>query len=126
MATLPDRRGRAARLRAAVRRASAVLARIARVPRVQGLDVAAFSALARGGCSFVITDLVAQWPLFRTDRATLRERYGEVPVVARKGDYVTHAFSGQREKVGLSLRRFIDLPPDVLPTANDLPPYVGN
>jgi hypothetical protein len=53
----------------------------------------------------------------------LRERFGEVPVRARVGDYVATAFAPDRAMRDMSLRDYLDL--SAAP-ADDLPPYVGN
>ena len=117
----------AARLRDAIKRAAQRVGPITSVPRVRGLDAVGFRALARGGCPFVVTDLVGRWPLARLDREALGERFGDIRVTVRKGDYVTHAFSGERESVRLSLRDFLGLPPhDAVAAPGQLPPYIGN
>ncbi len=117
---------RVERVGRAVREAARQLGPVGVVPRVQSLDAAAFRALARGGCPFIVTDLVARWPISRLDRTALRERFGELQVVARRGDYVRHAFSSRRQDVPMTLRAFVDLPPHRAEDPGDLPAYVGN
>jgi hypothetical protein len=110
-------------MRAAIRDAARALPAITAVPRVGRLDAAAFRARAAEGLPFLVTGVVKRWPLCALNAQDLRERFGEVPVRARVGDYVATAFAPDRAMQDMSLRAYLDLsenPP------SGLPPYVGN
>jgi hypothetical protein len=110
-------------MREAIRRAASELPAISTVPRHGALDAAAFRALARQGLPFLMTGLVDRWPLCALTPHTLRERFGDVPVRARVGDYVNTAFAPDRAMQDMSMRAYLDTSAAGTP---DLPPYVGN
>jgi len=100
---------------------------VSSVPRLGRLDSAAFRARAAEGLPFLVTGVVGRWPLCRLTPQELRERFGEVPVRARVGDYVATAFAPDRAMRDMSLRAYLDLSLDPGRTpSDDLPPYVGN
>jgi hypothetical protein len=110
-------------MREAIRAASRALPVIREAPRVGRLDNAGFRARAAEGLPFLIAGAVKRWPLCALSPDTLRERFGDVPVRARVGDYVATAFAPDRAMRDMSLRDYLDLgaAPD-----GELPPYVGN
>lgn len=110
-------------MRVAIRRASRDLPAISAVPRIRVPDAAAFRQRAAEGLPFVITGLVGKWPLCALTPQTLRDRFGEVHVRARVGDYINTAFAPDRAMQDMSLLAYLEL------VANDtqgLPPYLGN
>ena len=110
-------------MREAICEASRALPAITAVPRIGRLDGAAFRARAAEGLPFLMAGVVKRWPLCALTPQDLRERFGEVPVRARVGDYVATAFAPDRAMQDMSLRTYLDISeaPD-----SDLPPYVGN
>jgi len=110
-------------MREAIREASRALPVMTDVPRVGRLDNAGFRARAAEGLPFLIAGAVKRWPLCALTPDALRERFGDVPVRARVGDYVATAFAPDRAMRDMSLRDYLDLSaaPD-----SELPPYVGN
>lgn len=110
-------------MRAAIRQASRALPVITEVARVGVLDAAAFRLRAAAGLPFVITGMVGKWPLSALTPQTLRERYGELPVRARVGDYINTAFAPDRAMQDMSLLAYLELVAD---GTQALPPYVGN
>jgi hypothetical protein len=110
-------------MREAIREASRALPAITEVPRVGRFDGAAFRARAAAGLPFLMAGVVKRWPLCALTPQELRERFGEVPVRARVGDYVATAFAADRAMQDMSLREYLDI--SAAP-ASDLPPYVGN
>lgn len=110
-------------MREAIRRASRDLPAIAEVPRVRVLDAAAFHLRAEKGLPFIIIGLVGKWPLSALTPQILRDRFGELHVRARMGDYVNTAFAPDRAMQDMSLLAYLDLVAD---NTQDLPPYVGN
>lgn len=110
-------------MREAIRNAARDLPSIATVPRVGTLDAAAFQAGAAEGLPFVIAGLVGKWPLSKLTPQTLRDRFGNVPVRARVGDYINTAFAPDRAMQDMSLLAYLDL---VAGGTQDLPPYLGN
>src|SRR5450830_1520778 len=110
-------------MRVAIRHAARALPGISAVPRMAALDAAAFRARAAEGLPFIITGLVPRWPLAALTPQTLRERFGELPVRARVGDYINTAFAPDRAMQDMSLQAYLDLVAD---STQDLPPYVGN
>jgi hypothetical protein len=110
-------------MRDAIRNASRALPAITSVPRLGKLDGAAFRARAAEGLPFLITGVVGRWPLCALTPQEMRERFGEVPVRARVGDYVATAFAPDRAMQDMSLREYLDLSET---PASSLPPYVGN
>ena len=71
----------------------------------------------------MITGLVSKWPLSCLTPQTLRDRFGDLPVRARIGDYINTAFAPDRAMQDMSLLAYLDLVAD---NAQDLPPYLGN
>jgi hypothetical protein len=110
-------------MREAIRAAARTLPPITEVPRLGRLDGAAFRARAAAGLPFLVSGVVGRWPLCSLTPQMLRERFGEVPVRARIGDYVATAFAPDRAMRDMSLREYLDLSET---PASDLPPYVGN
>jgi len=110
-------------MRRAIRRAARDLPRLHEVPRLHALDAAAFQARAELGLPFLLSGVVRRWPLCALTPQTLRERFGELPVRARVGDYVGTAFAPDRAMQDMSMLDYLDLA--AAGTAG-LPPYVGN
>lgn len=110
-------------MREAIKRASRDLPAISAVPRMNMLDAAAFRMHAAKGLPFVITGLVGKWPLSALTPQTLRDRFGELHVRARVGDYVNTAFAPDRAMQDMSLLAYLEL---VANDTQDLPPYLGN
>lgn len=110
-------------MREAIREASRALPAIASVPRLGRLDSAGFRARAAEGLPFLVSGVVGRWPLCSLTLDALRERFGEVPVRARVGDYVATAFAPDRAMRDMLLREYLDI--SAAP-GSDLPPYVGN
>ncbi|CAH0262635.1 hypothetical protein SRABI118_03263 [Massilia sp. Bi118] len=110
-------------MREAIRAASRALPVITAVPRLGRLDATAFRARAAEGLPFLISGVVRRWPLCALTPSQLRERYGQVPVRARVGDYVATAFAPDRAMRDMLLREYLDISES---PADDLPPYVGN
>jgi hypothetical protein len=112
-----------AAMRDAIRDASRTLAPPAAVARFKTLDRAAFQAQAARGLPFMITGVVGRWPLCTLTPDALRDRFGDVPVRARTGDYINTAFAPDRAMRDMSMRAYLDL---VAAGTDALPPYVGN
>lgn len=110
-------------MRDAIRRAGRVLPTISEVPCVRALDAAAFRARAAEGLPFLITGIVNRWPLCALTPQVLRDRYSEVRVRARVGDYINTAFAADRAMQDMSMGEYLDL---VDACTHDLPPYLGN
>jgi hypothetical protein len=110
-------------MREAIRDASRALPVISEVPRVGRLDSASFRTRAAEGLPFLISGVVGRWPLCALTREAMRERFGEVPVRARVGDYVATAFAPDRAMQDMSLAAYLDI--SAAPVS-ELPPYVGN
>ena len=110
-------------MRQAIRRVGRDLPTIAAVPRMRMLDAAAFRTCAAKGLPFVITGLVNRWPLSALGPQILRDRFGDLPVRARVGDYVNTAFAADRAMQDMSMLEYLDL---VATGTQDLPPYLGN
>jgi hypothetical protein len=89
------------------------------------LDPVVFRAFARGGVPFVIVGLVPHWPLAQLTLTTLRERFGNLRVTARHGDYVRDAFTKKRQVSEMSLADYLDSVQGER-GAGELPPYLGN
>lgn len=109
-------------MREAIVEAARRLPAIAEIARLGKLDGAAFRTRAAAGLPFLITGVVGRWPLSALTPDDLRERFGEVPVRARVGDYVGTAFAPDRAMRDMPLRTYLDLST----APGDLPPYVGN
>jgi hypothetical protein len=112
-----------AAMREAIRDASRKLVLPSAVERFKTLDRAAFQAQAERGLPFMITGLVGRWPLCTVTPDILRERFGDVPVRARVGDYINTAFAPDRAMRDMAMRDYLDL---VAAGTEALPPYVGN
>lgn len=110
-------------MREAIRRAARAIPDISAVPRLGVLDAAAFRAHAEQGLPFLMSGLVNRWPLSALTPQTLRERYRDLPVRARVGDYVNTAFAPDRAMQDMSMLEYLDL---VATGTQDLPPYLGN
>lgn len=110
-------------MRDAIREASRALPVISEVPRAGRLDNAGFRARAAEGLPFLVPGAVKRWPLCALGPDALRDRFGDLPVRARVGDYVATAFAPDRAMRDMSLRDYLELgaAPD-----SGLPPYVGN
>ena len=111
------------RMRDAIRLAGHALPTITEVPRVRALDAAAFRARAAQGLPFLITGVVNRWPLCALAPQSLRDRYGEVRVRARVGDYINTAFAADRAMRDMSMGEYLDL---LAVETQHLPPYLGN
>ena len=112
-----------AAMRDAIRAAARTAPQLTAIPRFKSLTRSAFQAQAARGIPFLITGLVGRWPLCAITPATLRERYGDVPVRARVGDYINTAFAPDRAMRDMTMRGYLDL---VAAGTEALPPYVGN
>lgn len=112
-----------AEMRDAIRRAGRELPAISAVPCIAAPNAAAFRARAALGLPFLITGLVNKWPLSALTPQTLRERFGEVAVRARVGDYINTAFAPDRAMQDMSMLEYLDL---VAAGTEGLPPYLGN
>lgn len=110
-------------MREAIKQAARVLPAIAEVPRLGVLSAAAFRARAAQGLPFLTTGLVKRWPLSALPPEILRERYSQVPVRARVGDYINTAFAADRAMQDMSMGEYLDL---VDSGVHALPPYLGN
>jgi hypothetical protein len=110
-------------MREAIRRTARDLPVISAVPRMDLLDVAAFRTQAALGLPFVVTGLVNRWPLAALTQQTLRDRFSDLPVRARVGDYVNTAFAPDRAMQDMSMLAYLDLVSNGTP---GLPPYLGN
>jgi hypothetical protein len=123
-------------MRDAIRRAARDLPAMSAVPRVRIQDAAAFRMRAAQGLPFVITGLVERWPLSTLTPQTLRDRFGDLQVRARVGDYINTAFALDRAMQDMSMLEYLDLvstdsagPQDLTPLPPlppNLPPYLGN
>jgi hypothetical protein len=87
------------------------------------MNAATFRLHAAEGLPFVMTGLVCKWPLSGHTEQSMRDRYGNLPVRARMGDYINTAFAPDRAMKDMSLLTYLDL---VAETTDELPPYVGN
>jgi len=110
-------------MRDAIRRAGRALPAITEVPRVRALDASAFRARAAQGLPFLVTGIVNRWPLCALTPQTLRDRYSEVRVRARVGDYINTAFAADRAMQDMSMGEYLDV---VDAGTHALPPYLGN
>ena len=110
-------------MREAIRHSARALPVISEVPRLRNLDGAAFRTRAAQGLPYLITGLVERWPLCALTPHTLRERFGDLPVRARVGDYINTAFAPDRAMQDMSMLEYLDL---VDAGTQDLPPYLGN
>ena len=110
-------------MREAIMRVSSDLPAMTTVPRMGKLDAATFRLQAEKGLPFVISGIVGKWPLCSLTPQTLRERFGQLPVRARVGDYINTAFAPDRAMQDMSLLEYLAL---VDNHTQDLPPYLGN
>ncbi|MGG7604725.1 cupin-like domain-containing protein [Massilia sp. BKSP1R2A-1] len=115
-----------AAMREAVKAHARSLPLLTSIPRVKRLDAQAFDARAAQGLPFLMTGLVGRWPLCSLTPSELRERYGDLPVRARTGDYIRQAFRADRPMRDMSLRDYLDLEPGRIHGPDEPPPYVGN
>ena len=109
-------------MRAAIRAAARALPAIEAVPRARPMSAAAFRARAREGLPFLIPGAVARWPICALQPGVLRDRFGDVPVRARVGDYIGTAFAPDRAMQDMTMREYLDL----ADATEGLPPYLGN
>ncbi len=110
-------------MRETIKRIGHDLQEIAAVPRTGVLNAASFRARAALGLPFLSTGLVDRWPLSALTPHGLRERFGDLPVRARVGDYINTAFAPDRAMQDMSLAAYLDL---VASGTFALPPYLGN
>jgi hypothetical protein len=96
---------------------------ISEVPRLGTLDAAAFGQEAAKGLPFLIPGFASRWPLAALTPEALRERFSNLPVRARVGDYVNTAFMPGRAMQDMSMLEYLEL---VAAGTEGLPPYVGN
>lgn len=117
-------------MRDAIRQAARTLPPLLAVARLHRPDAAAFRAQAGAGLPFLVTGVVGRWPLGTLGPQALRQRFGQVPVRARVGDYVDTAFAPDRAMRDLLLEEYLDLVTgngdSEAGTAAHPPPYVGN
>jgi len=109
-------------MRDAIRAAARALPAIDAVPRVKPMSATAFRSRAREGLPFLIPGAVARWPICALGPEVLRERFGEVHVRARVGDYICTAFAPDRAMLDTTMREYLDL----AEATEGLPPYLGN
>lgn len=110
-------------MRDAIKRVARTLPAITTVPRMALLNAAAFRLHAVQGLPFLMTGLVNRWPLAALTQQALRERFSDLPVRARVGDYVNTAFAPDRAMQDMSMLAYLDL---VATSTPGLPPYLGN
>ncbi len=110
-------------MREAIRQAARTLPACSTVPRLGTMDAAAFRARAAQGLPFMLTGVVQRWPLFALTPDVLRERFSDLPVRARVGDYINTAFAPDRAMQDMSMGQYLDL---VDAGTDVLPPYLGN
>ncbi len=110
-------------MREAIKRAARGLPPVTEVARMGAVDGATFRDLAAKGLPFLITGLVNRWPLSALTPQILRDRYSDLAVRARVGDYINTAFAPDRAMQDMSMLEYLDL---VATNAHDLPPYLGN
>lgn len=111
-------------MREAIKRAARALPVIQEIPRTGPLSAAAFQARALQGLPFLMTGLVGRWPLCSLSPQVLSDRYSELRVRARTGDYINNAFRADRPMQDMSMGEYLEL---VACGSGSLPPpYVGN
>ncbi|QYF92651.1 cupin-like domain-containing protein [Massilia sp. PAMC28688] len=110
-------------MRQAIRHAARDLPPISELERVKAPDGDAFRARAARGLPFLVTGLVQRWPLSALGPASLRERFGHLPVRARVGDYIHTAFAPDRAMQDMTMAAYLDL---LDAGSQALPPYLGN
>jgi len=109
-------------MREAIKQASRALPAITEVPRVKLRDAASFRARAMQGLPFLVDGVVGRWPLTQHTPDILRERYAQLHVRARVGDYIGTAFAADRAMQDMTMREYLDL----AGSTEGLPPYLGN
>jgi hypothetical protein len=109
-------------MREAIKQASRTLPVISAVPRVKLRDAAAFRARAMQGLPFLVDGVVGRWPLTQHTPAILRERYAQLHVRARVGDYIGTAFAADRAMQDMTMLEYLEL----ADATEGLPPYLGN
>lgn len=111
-------------MREAVKRTARALPSISEVPRTGPLSAAVFQQRAEQGLPFLMSGLVGRWPLCDLPPQVLCDRYSELRVRARTGDYINNAFRADRPMQDMSMREYLEL---VACGSGALPPpYVGN
>ncbi len=110
-------------MREAIRRLGRDTPAITEVPRIGMLDAKAFRTRAAQGLPFLMTGLVERWPLSALTPQTLRDRFSDLRVRARVGDYINTAFAPDRAMQDMSMLEYLEL---VSTGTQDLPPYLGN
>ena len=110
-------------MREAIKRASRNLPALHEVPSAGTMDASGFQARAAQGLPFLLRGAARRWPLCELTPQNLRERFGELPVRARVGDYVGTAFAPDRAMRDMSMLDYLDL---AAQGGGALPPYVGN
>ncbi|MCA1324927.1 cupin-like domain-containing protein [Herbaspirillum sp. alder98] len=110
-------------MREAIKRSARALDAPTTIARLRAPDAASFAARAAQGLPFIMTGLVGKWPLSTLTPRDLQERFGEVPVRARVGDYINTAFAPDRAMQDMPLKAYLEL---VEEHDAGLPPYVGN
>lgn len=109
-------------MRDAIRAASRALPAISAVPRLRTLTAAQFRARAAQGLPFLMEGVVRRWPICALGPHVLRERFADLPVRARVGDYVGTAFAPDRAMRDMTMSEYLDL----ADATEGLPPYLGN
>ncbi len=110
-------------MRTAIRQHARALPAITAIPRLGLLSADAFRGRAEQGLPFLMSGVVARWPLSALTPHTLRERYSHLQVRARVGDYISTAFAPDRAMQDMSMLEYLEL---VAAGTQDLPPYLGN
>ncbi|WP_343732939.1 cupin-like domain-containing protein [Duganella sp.] len=109
-------------MREAIKQASRVLPVLTEVPRLKLRDAAGFRARAMQGLPFLVDGIVGRWPLTRHTPDMLRDRYAQLHVRARVGDYINTAFAPDRAMQDMTMADYLDL----AGRTEGLPPYLGN
>ncbi len=110
-------------IREQIKVASRLVGDISCIPRVSRLEANVFNAFAAAGVPFIIVGAVSDWPISGLKPNTLVERFAALRVRARVGDYVSTAFSAQRNDEEMSLAEYFSL---LKSGFSGLPPYLGN
>lgn len=112
-------------MRKAIKRAAREFPTISEVPRTGPLSASTFHARAVQGLPFLMTGLVGRWPLCSLSPQVLSDRYSELRVRARTGDYINNAFRADRPMQDMSMGEYLELV--ACGGSGSLPPpYVGN
>jgi hypothetical protein len=112
-----------AAMREAVKAASASLPVLNQVPQIARPTPAGFREHARAGQPFLMSGIVNRWPLTSLPETILLDRFGEMHVRARVGDYINTAFAHDRAMQDMTMSQYLDL---VDSGVHALPPYLGN